>query len=361
MKKVLMIGLTRNTGGIETYIINVMRQLSKEYHFFIPYVDNIVYEQEILALGGTFIKDLPHSRRNRLHYFETWKQIFRTYQFDAVYLNDCDLVNLDILKVARRQKVPVRIFHAHSSSHTWELGVAHRLEERLNRKNIDKLATDFFACSKNAGDFMFNGAPYTEIKNGIDTSRYVFNKQIRKNKRKELGLSENQIVILFVGRFTKVKNPLFAVNVMKACHEKNAEFVGLLCGGGELTGEAQTLIDAEKMNASVKLLGSRADINEIYSAADYLVMPSISEGFPFVLVEAQCSGLKCICSTNVEENTNLIGTIEYYSLESGADEWAKRILVMQPETASRGKYREEIVRQGYDIVKTTQEIREILG
>ena len=359
MKKVLMIGMTVDVGGIETYIMNLFRQLGKDYTFYFPYVDHIAYEDEIKQAGGIFLYDLPISRRNPLTYYQNWKKAFEKYRFDVVYFNNCDIVSLDILKIAKKQNVPVRIFHAHNSSNTLQTDWMHRLEEKHSRRISKTVITDMLACSKNAGDYMFGGLPYLEIKNGIDTDKFAFDEAIRKKKRKEFGLSEEQKVILFVGRFTDIKNPLFALDVIRDCHQINPAFAGLICGDGGLAEAVEKKVQEEKLSEYVQLLGNRADINKIYSAADFLIMPSLFEGFPFVLVEAECSGLKCICSTNVEKNTNLVGTVEYFPLEEGSENWAKKIVETISDTAHRPLFREKIVAAGYDMEKTAQQVKTI--
>lgn len=358
MKKILMIGMNADIGGIETYIMNLFRHLKKEYALYFPYVENIAYQDEIEALGGKFIYGLPTSRRNALAYYKAWNSAFKDYQFDVVYFNNCDIVNLDVLKLAKKHKVPIRIFHAHNSSNTLSTSTLHRLEEKHNRKITEKIITHKLACSENAGEHIFRGYSYQVIQNGIDVDRFCFDQAVRKDKREALQLPETAKVVLFVGRFTEIKNPMFALDVMKACFEKDNRFIGVVCGDGPIVEQVQNKWNEEQLQSCVRLLGNRNDINDIYSAADFLIMPSLFEGFPFVLVEAQCSGLKCICSDKVEQNTNLIGTVEYYPLEIEPKGWAERIADLKPE-ADRGKYPQVICEAGYDINQTVKEIETI--
>lgn len=359
MKKVLMIGMTKSRGGIETYIMNMFRNIGNEYEFFFPYLENIAYEDEIVKLGGKFIKGIPTSRRRPFEYYSKWLNVFKQYKFDAVYFNNCDIVNLDVLKIAKLSGVPVRIFHAHNSSKTLKNNKFFQIiEERNNRKNVGKIATNLLACSKNAGDYMFGDFSYEIIDNGIDISKFEYKEKVRNSKREELNLKDKKVV-LFVGRFTNIKNPLFAIDVIKECHKLDESFCGLICGDGVLMGEAKERVSNENTGEFVRLLGNCSGVNELYSAADYLIMPSLFEGFPFVLVEAECSGLKCICSTNIETNTNIIGTVEYYPLDIGADGWAKRINAISLDKADREVCKSIIQKKGYDInlaIKTIERI-----
>ena len=358
MKKILMIGMNADIGGIETYIMNLFRHLKKEYVLYFPYVENIAYQDEIEALGGKFIYGVPTSRRNPIVYYSQWKKVFQKYQFDVVYFNNCDIINLDILKISKKMGVSIRIFHAHNSSNTLTTGTLHRLEEKHNRKITEKVITHKLACSDNAGEHIFRGYAYQVIQNGIDVDKFRFDKELRRKKREELKLSDSAKVVLFVGRFTDIKNPLFALDVMKACFEKDNRFVGLVCGDGPIAEQVQNKWHQEQLEPCVQLLGNRNDINEIYSAVDFLIMPSLFEGFPFVLVEAQCSGLKCICSDKVETNTNLSGTVEYLPLEMEPEGWAERI-VMLPTDYGRAGGKDIIREAGFDIAQTVQVIEDI--
>lgn len=358
MKKVLMIGMNADKGGIETYIMNLYRHLDKEYVLYFPYVENIAYQDELEALGGKFIYGVPISRRNPFTYYKAWNNAFKEYQFDAVYFNNCDIINLDILKIAKNRGIPIRIFHAHNSSNTLSTSTLHRLEEKHNRKITEKVITHKLACSDNAGEHIFRGYSYQVIQNGIDVDRFRFDKEVRRRKREKLHLPNTAKVILFVGRFTEIKNPLYAMDVMKACYEKDNRFIGLLCGDGPIVEQVQNKWNEEQLQPCVRLLGNRNDINEIYSAADFLIMPSLFEGFPFVLVEAQCSGLKCICSDKVETNTNLNGTVEYLPLELEPDGWAERIVKL-PIDYDRTGGKDVIRKAGFDIEQTVQVIKDI--
>lgn len=359
MKKILMIGITASVGGIETYIINLLRYLDiDKYKLYFPYINNMAYHDDIVALGGVILPELPRSRRNLLKYYQAWKGLFIEEKFDAIYYNDCDIVNLDILRIAQKVGVPIRVFHAHNSSHTKRRNVVHRLSQFVNRLQVGGVATDLLACSANAGDFMFGKHPYSEIKNGIDLNKYQFSECIRDNKRNQFKIQDEK-VYLFVGRFAEVKNPIFCLEVFKAIYDKDKKSKIFFCGDGPLMQTMKQRIVEYDLQSCVFLLGNCGDVNEMYSMADYLIMPSLFEGFPFVLVEAQCSGLKCICSDQIEKNTDISNSITYIDLDIGAKSWAEEILKLSVNS-KRETFSKLILDAGYDIRHTVNIIENIL-
>jgi len=359
MKKILMIGVTNSVGGIETYIMNLLRHLDTDkYKLCFPYIKNMAYHDEIVALGGEILPELPRSRRTLWKYYHSWKSLIVKEKIDAIYYNDCDIVSLSLLRIAKKAGVPIRIFHAHNSSNTKKRNIVHRLSQVYNRVCVGNVATDLLACSANAGDFIFGKHPYSVIKNGIDLDKYEFKECIRKNRRSQFKIQDEK-VFLFVGRFTDIKNPLFCLEVFKKIYDKDKNSKLFFCGDGPLMQEIKQRIVEYDLQSSVFLLGNCADVNELYSMADYLIMPSLFEGFPFVLVEAQCSGLKCICSDKIEQNTNISNTITYINLDIGAKNWAEQILNMQCN--SRRETFGKVIREaGFDIKHTVNVIENLL-
>ena len=55
-------------------------------------------------------------------------------------------------------------------------------------------------------------------------------------------------------------------------------------------------------------------------------MPSLYEGFPISLVEAQTAGLKCIVSDNITKKVNITGLVKFVSLKDDEQIWAENII-----------------------------------
>lgn len=133
---------------------------------------------------------------------------------------------------------------------------------------------------------------------GIDTGKFNYSEKGRKRIREELGLDEEQIMILSVGELNKNKNH---ESVIKAIHGMNITYV--IVGKGELKDRLDKV--ARNYNVDLRLMGYRNDIVDFYSAADVYVLPSIREGLNVSLMEAMACGLAVSCG-NIRGNVDLV-------------------------------------------------------
>ena len=193
---------------------------------------------------------------------------------------------------AARHNVPVRIAHSHSANQDKNLKYPIKL---WYKRAIPKYATCLFACGKDAGDWMFGGVPYQIINNAIDAAAYAYDTAKRADVRQALGLGD-ELVVGHVGRFNQPKNHPFLLEIFAALLKKEPDSVLLLVGGGEdmpkMQAKAKTLGIAEH----VRFLGVRSDVAELMQAMDVFVFPSLYEGLPVTMVEAQAASLPCIIS-----------------------------------------------------------------
>lgn len=173
---------------------------------------------------------------------------------------------------------------------------------------------------------MFDSENIDVIPNAIACEKYRFNEEKRQHMRRELGLSEDEFVLCFVGRLSFQKNVRFLIDVFGKALEKNQNSALLIVGAGE---ERASLIShAEELGISekIKFLGKRSDVADILQAADVFVMTSLFEGLSVVAVEAQASGLPCVFSDRMSKETKINPNVCFVSLDDGAEHWAKTIL-----------------------------------
>ena len=204
---------------------------------------------------------------------------------------------------------------------------------------------------------MFDGRPYIVIKNGILVSKYAFCEDKRKSIRQSLGL-ENEILVGFIGRMASQKNPFFAVNVLRSLILEAPSAKAVFLGDGELRRQVEDAVRAAGIQDNVCFMGNVDNVNEWLSAMDVLLMPSLFEGLPFVLVEAQANGLPCVVSDTVTREADLTGLIHYVDLSSPTDIWADSIL------QHAGKRNQEtawlLTESGYDIAATAKKVEGVI-
>ena len=212
-----------------------------------------------------------------------------------------------------------------------------------------KIPCERLACSQEAGEWLFGSKQdFRIINNAIDCDRFQFENATRSCVRKDLQF-EDKLVIGHVGRFEDQKNHFRMLKIFKAILDKRQSYVLVLIGTGSLQEQCIELASKLGISNHIAFLGSRSDVPELMQAFDLFLLPSIYEGFPFVLVEAQASGLTSIASTNVPSECNVTGNVHFVDLAKNDSEWAEYILKCQNSEHDRSKYAGIMKKMGYDI------------
>ena len=206
-----------------------------------------------------------------------------------------------------------------------------------------------FTCGEEAGIWLYGKKQQDQMimmNNAIDAKLYQYNPTIEEEMKKELGL-EGKFVIGHVGRFFPQKNHIFLIDIFAKVYEQNKNSVLLLVGGGELETQIKEKVKELNLTEVVKFLGVRSDIHRIMQAFDVFILPSLFEGFPVTMVEAQAAGLPCIISNQVPPQCAITDNVEIISLQESPQQWAERLLTYQ-NTKKQNTY-ETIIKQNFDI------------
>lgn len=347
-----MIGYSTDKGGVESYIMNLYQQLKDKYEFVFCW-------PEMEIDGKKWV--CPKNRHNYIKYYLFWRKFFKGNKFDVIYYNTCDIVSVDMLRFAKKAGIPVRIIHSHNTAIQQEfkgvVNLIHKFTEKQNRKSLHKYATHFLACSKAAGEWMFGNRKFDVIKNGIELEKYKFCETYRNECRAELGL-ENGNIIGCVGRLDTQKNPFFSIDVFNHLLNKESNSTLIFIGDGELKTELQNEVISKGLSEKIKFLGARNDVYKWLSAIDCLLMPSFFEGLPFVLVEAQASGLSCLVSSAVSSDANITGLVEYIDLDADKQQWADKLIELSKK--ERIDTSDSLIASGYATEATASLISKII-
>lgn len=133
---------------------------------------------------------------------------------------------------------------------------------------------------------------------GVDTEKFKPRENGRERIRTELGLKDDQILLLSVGELNENKNH---VSVIKAI--QGLKLVYVIVGKGEKKDELERV--AKEQGDDVRLVGFRSDVADFYDAADMYILPSIREGLNVSLMEAMASSLPCLAG-RIRGNVDLI-------------------------------------------------------
>lgn len=327
--RVLHRGMSYNRGGIESYLINYYRHIDKElvqFDFIVPEGMVIAFEDEIKSMGGSIYKEIVGIKKNPIKGLFYDRKFFKNHsEIQILHINDCSAANLRLMKTAKKCGVQTRILHSHNNDYLVPLRKRQLLVEKLNKKNLDKIATDLFACSDDAGRFMFGDRSFKVVKNAVEVEKYLYSSDKRVLYRNEWGIPDNVNILGCVARFDYQKNHDYLLEIFAKYKRIDEKAILILVGDGPLRNEIENKIKVLGLSNSVKLLGMRADVSELLNAFDLFILPSRSEGLGIVFVEAQINGLGCVTSDNVPKEVNILDKIEYLALDEKAEIWAKRI------------------------------------
>ncbi|WP_191556857.1 glycosyltransferase family 1 protein [Metabacillus idriensis] len=343
--RVLQVVTIMNRGGLETMLMNYYRKMDRskiQFDFMVHRMERGHYDDEIERLGGHIYR-MPQIRPgNYRKYFHSLKDFFsKNREYRVVHAHNNENSSF-VLRAAKKAGVPCRIAHSHLSDLGIDLKLPFRLYARYYMKDNP---TQFFACSKKAGQWLFGERKdITVLNNAVNVTDFQFNQEVRSELRKELNIG-NQLVIGHIGRFNKQKNHEFLIDVFKSIHDRMPNSFLLLAGEGHLRQSIEEKVKRLGLSQNVHFLGVRKDIQKLMQAMDVFLFPSLFEGLPVVLVEAQAAGLKSFVSNTITEETNVTGQLEFLSLKDPSESWAKKILSATYEHKNTLKVLRE---KGYD-------------
>lgn len=316
-------------GGVESVVMNYYRNIDRnkvQFDFLCSESSTDIPYEEIEKLGGrVFI--VPNYTKV-VKYQKELQKIFKENNYKIVH-SHISTMSVFPLRAAKKAGVPVRIAHSHSTTNKKEK--KKNLLKQVLRPFSRVYATDYMCCSELAGRWLFGDKEYDKgnvylLNNAIDLDKFKYNESLRKEKRKELGISDDTLVIGHVGRFVEQKNHRFLIDVFNGVHKQEENSILLLAGQGPLMDEIKNKVKSLKLEKNVKFLGQRSDIDKLYQAFDVFLLPSLYEGLPVVGVEAQATGLLCELSNDMTKETKVLDTTRFISLNTSAEEWATIIL-----------------------------------
>jgi len=316
-------------GGVESCIMNYYENIDREkvqFHFLVESTSKIINKEKIESMGGKVII-IPHYS-HILRYIFYLKRIFIENNYDIVHSN-MNALSIFPLFAAKRAKIGIRIAHSHSTSSKKER--KKNLIKNILRKFSKLYATNFFACSKEAGIWLFGQKTFDNgkisiVNNAINLSRFVFDDDKRKTIRRKYEI-DGRFVIGNVGRFVHQKNQKFLINIFaELLHDiPNAEL--LIVGDGPLRKSLVKHTLELGISNRVLFVGNKERVDYYYCAMDYFVFPSLYEGFGMCFVEAQVSGLLCLGSDMIPADAIITNNVKLLSLEKSIDVWERQILL----------------------------------
>ena len=272
------------------------------------------------AGGSVFV--LHGRNRHPFGYIRALKRIVRAREIEIVHAHGNSATLAAELIAAKLGGARVRMPHSHNT--TCNMKTA----DKLLRGVFYRTSTDCIACSAAAGEWLYPNRAYTVLNNAIDAEKFRFSQTMREETREQLGIAPESFVFLHVGAFNEQKNQAFLLEAFRELLATQPDARLLLVGDGERRASCEARAEAHGISKQVSFLGLREDIPALLSAADAFVLPSLHEGLPLTLVEAQCSGLPCVVSDRVTRESALTDLVVFAPIER-ADVFAQAMASAQ--------------------------------
>lgn len=358
--KVLQVFAKTGRGGAESMVMSHLHFIDKE-KFQMDFVNHTQehcdFDDEIKMMGGK-LYHLPRFKiYNIIQYRNAWKTFFKEHpDYDVIHIHYFTLAPI-IIPIAKVYRIKIRISHSHI---TKKSNIFKRLLLNMFRKRMVEDSTLLLACGKEAGENIFHTTNFKVFNNAIDTNRFQFSEDERIKIREELGISQHDILIGHVGSFRSTqKNHARIIKIFKAIHEKDKRYKLVLVGNGALLPQIKKEVSNLGISNSVIFTGVRSDIPNLMSAFDVLLFPSLHEGLPVVVIEAQTSGCPVVMSSNVTDEAVLTDIVKKIHLNEKDDIWANKIEKMLKYKFNRDMYYEKVKENGYDIKENVKVLEDI--
>ena len=327
-------GMTR--GGIETWLMHVLRHFDRDrFHmdFLVHTTEPCPYDDEVRDLGSRIIS-CPRVSQPLL-YGSDFKRIIRENGSYDIVQSHVQHFNGYVLRLAKEADVPIRISHSHNDTSILEAKAspARKLYFSLTKWWISRYATIGLAVSRQSARSLFGyhwekDPRWKVFYCSVDLAPLRHQAVDSEAVRAELGISKTAFVIGHVGRFQEQKNHEFILNIASFLANKDANIYLLLVGDGLLWTEIQEKVDRMNLSDRIILAGLRSDVPQLMLAAmDLFVLPSLHEGLPLVLLEAQAAGLPCVFSDVITQEVEVVSPLmQRLSLSQTASQWSEAIL-----------------------------------
>lgn len=361
MPRIAIISLNPlSNNGVTSVILNLLSSLDRNNLDLFIFTDKKVDDKVKMRLLELNVKLIQIENKRSFmpnKYIRELKKELIDNNIEILHVHGNSATMWLEIFIGKLAGIPIRIAHSHTSK-----ALSNSIHFIL-RPLLIKDMTLGIGCSDLSQKFAFRNKKSIILNNGIIIEDYKFDTDKRKFWREKLGIDQ-EFVIGHVGNFVPVKNQIFickVVNELKTIGLTNFKLI--LIGDGDTQDDIKQYIENHNLQSNIILLNSNVKVNELYQAMDLFILPSLFEGFPMVLIEAQTSGLNCLISDRVSKTTNILGTSKFLDIESpnSPTNWAKEIINQKNKfkTASRINSYKIVEESGYSVSKISKKLDEI--
>lgn len=349
------IGLQKKE-GISTVILDYFSRFDKGM-FDIDIIASLSHDYKLekeFQEAGINVQILPSRKDAIFKYINSLAELFRQNRYDVMYVHGSSaLMSIELL-IAKMYGCKVRIAHCHNTT------CDHKRIDKILRPLFNNLYTGALACGEEAGKWMFGSRTFKIVKNGRDISTYRFDPDRRDDVRKKLGISEDILVIGHVGNFNSQKNHVFLIKIFKEIIKLRSNSKLYLMGTGKTQDDIKHLVEKQNLSEKVVFTGSISNVPDMLQAMDVMLLPSLHEGLPLVVVEWQIAALPCLISDSITRECAYTDLVQFISLEEKPEIWAKKVIDLAGY--DRQKTADIVInlteKNGFDIKKNVDDLQE---
>lgn len=331
--RVLHIANRMNPGGVERWLLGVAEGLKGSA----TQIDVLVHSEQVGVLDKQFLDSGSSIIKCRYakNPFSYGIRLFKTLKscepYDVVHSHVHHFSGF-VLMVAYFAGVKIRIAHSHSNREYIEPRTGPRAWYLLLMKWLVRIfANKYVAVSREAQRSLYADVVEDDkveiLYCGI---HHLTNVNVDCGLRSELGIPDNVLVMGHVGRLSEPKNHAFILQIFAVIKNKT-EAILILVGDGELREQIEDEINKMGLSESVMMLGMRSDAVDIMASVfDVIAFPSLYEGLPLTVVEAQAVGVPILVADNITKEAEFDSQyVGYASLQDPPEIWASKLLALR--------------------------------
>lgn len=341
--------------GITNVVLSQLRALNMDeldIHVVSTVVEEPQIAKEIESLGCKIVR-IPHRKKNTTRYFLSLIGYIRKNNISVIHAHGNSATLAIEMLAGLIGGCKKRIAHSHNTK------CEQVMADKLLRPLFYSLYTDALACGEAAGKWLFRNRKFIVLTNGRDTNYFKFNSEIREIMRDKLGLSSNSLAFGHVGAICEQKNHSFLLGIYESLLTKYPASKCFIIGDGPMREQIEK--KAKSISDRIVFTGNIPNVNDYLQAMDGMLLPSLFEGLPLVVVEWQMNGLPCVVSDVVTEECAFSSLIWFESLESKPETWAQKIVEKLSDNREKNS-KDAIIcarNKGFDIYDTAKILKRI--
>lgn len=350
------------SGGIESYILNLVKRLDRDVfdiRIVVAQKETDIYDKELAFLGISVESILTTIESNPIHRMVENRKLFKQYFLknpcDVLHLHICQGVALSYAKMAKEIGIPRLISHCHNTDFGDGNRIIKLIGHNIGKIIYSKYPDKMIACSDVAAQWLY---PQRKIDAGkvviekllVDVDDYIFDVDERNDIRSKYGIASDERVYLNIGRLHYQKNQKFLLDVFCDILKYEGHSWMIIIGEGELHSEIHSYAKALGIINKIIFIDRTREIRKYMSMSDVFILPSLYEGNPIVGTEAQANGLPCVFSDSITKMAKVLDSSHYISLTKTEEEWSTIIRTIRNNDDITRKAAAQIMkRSGYTI------------